>query len=176
MRGVNLGKAKIRVRLLEPGYEHLQEQFIELTIIETFIISPEKAIFIMPLSQYNFSLCHLVFEDDGTLNHRSIKIPNPNYSWHSDTSVGAISDDGAFKSGVSKGTAEIKVVDTRMANNTAETEINVVYPYRLEVRLRDVTGRQRTTPMSSFELHQLYPSTETFVAQMFEPASEQELS
>jgi hypothetical protein len=28
-----------------------------------------------------------------------------------------------------------------MLNNTAEAEINVVYPYRLEVKLRDVTGR-----------------------------------
>ena len=107
VRGVSLGKAKIRVRLLEPGYEHLQEQFIELTVIDPFIISPEKAIFIMPLSQYQFSLCNLVFEDDGTLNHRPIKIPNSNYSWKSDTSIGAISDDGIFKSSIDKGLAEI---------------------------------------------------------------------
>lgn len=53
-----------------------------------------------------------------------------------------------FQSRVTKGTATIKVVDQRMLNNTAEGEINVVYPYRLEVRLRDVTGRQRATPVS----------------------------
>jgi hypothetical protein len=30
-----------------------------------------------------------------------------------------------------------------MTNNTAEASINVVYPYRLEVRIRDVTNNER---------------------------------
>ena len=54
---------------------------------------------------------------------------------------------GVFESGVNKGTSNILVVDQRMQNNTAEADINVVYPYRLEVRLRDVTGRKRLTPL-----------------------------
>jgi hypothetical protein len=76
-------------------------------------------------------------------------VPNPIYAWTSDSEIGTIGEDGVFQSRVTKGTATIKVVDQRMLNNTAEGEINVVYPYRLEVRLRDVTNRKRATPLSS---------------------------
>lgn len=54
-----------------------------------------------------------------------------------------------------------------MLNNTAEGEINVVYPYRLEVRLRDVTGRKRLTPMSESDRLLMNEQTETFSRQMF---------
>jgi hypothetical protein len=63
-----------------------------------------------------------------------------------------------------------------MLNNTAEGEINVVYPYRLEVRLRDVTGRKRLTPMSESDRLLMNEQTETFSRQIFEPETEQELS
>jgi hypothetical protein len=42
-----------------------------------------------------------------------------------------------------------------MLNNTAEGEINVVYPYRLEVKLRDVTHKKRKSPLSDVEQLQL---------------------
>lgn len=77
---------------------------------------------------------------------------------------------------MTKGTATIKVVDQRMLNNTAEGEINVVYPYRLEVRLRDVTNRKRATPLSSTDQLMLNEQTQTFARQMFEPETELELS
>lgn len=48
-------------------------------------------------------------------------------------------DDGKFQSKVTEGEAPILVVDQQMKNNTAEGSINVVYPYRLEVKIRDVT-------------------------------------
>lgn len=162
--------------MLEPGYEHLQEQFIEVTVTEPFVICPANSVYIMPLSQFKFGLANLVFEDDGTLQHRKIKVPSPTYAWSSDSAIGTIGADGVFQSRVSKGTAAIKVVDQRMLNNTAEGEINVVYPYRLEVRLRDVTGRQRVTPMSDADQLLLNAQTETFARQMFEPETEQELN
>jgi hypothetical protein len=52
-----------------------------------------------------------VFEDDGTLQHRKIKVPNPIYSWISEKEIGTIAADGVFQSRVTKGTATIKVVD-----------------------------------------------------------------
>jgi predicted lipoprotein with Yx(FWY)xxD motif len=52
-----------------------------------------------------------VFEDDGTLQHRKIKVPNPIYEWKSDKEIGTIASDGVFQSRVNKGTATIKVID-----------------------------------------------------------------
>jgi hypothetical protein len=81
-----------------------------------------------------------------------------------------------FQSNLTKGTSNIIVVDQRMMNNTAEAEINVVYPYRLEVKLRDVTGRKRVSPLSDQELKDLDGSqTESFARQMFESPTEQEV-
>ena len=63
-----------------------------------------------------------------------------------------------------------------MLNNTSEGEINVVYPYRLEVKLRDVTHKKRTSPLTDSEQLQLNIQTETFAKKMFEPETEQEHS
>ncbi len=59
-----------------------------------------------------------------------------------------------------------------MLNNTAEGEINVVYPYRLEVKLRDVTGKKRMKPLSDSVSLEINAQTETFAIQMFEPEAE----
>jgi hypothetical protein len=90
LRGIALGKATVRVRLLEPGYEHLKEQFIEIMVTEPFVICPQGSVYIMPLCQFKFGLAKLVFEDDGTLQHHDIKIPNKNYDWTSDKKIGTI--------------------------------------------------------------------------------------
>ena len=39
-----------------------------------------------------------------------------------------------------------------MTNNTAEARINVVYPYRLEVRIRDVTNNERLEKLHDDDL------------------------
>jgi hypothetical protein len=41
---------------------------------------------------------------------------------------------------LSEGTQEILVVDTGMTNNTAEGQINIVYPYKLEAKIVDITA------------------------------------
>lgn len=72
IRGIALGKAVIKVKLLEPGYEQLKEQFIEIMVTEPFVIVPSGSVYIMPLCQFKFGLANLVFEDDGALHHRKI--------------------------------------------------------------------------------------------------------
>jgi hypothetical protein len=75
------------------------------------VIFPASSVYIMPLCQFKFGLANLVFEDDGTLQHRKIKVPNPIYEWKSDKEIGTIASDGVFQSRVNKGTATIKVID-----------------------------------------------------------------
>jgi len=108
--------------------------------------------------------------------HRPIALPNSNYEWSvDDESIGLIEENGLFKSRVSKGTSDITVVDQRMINNSAEGQINVVYPYRLVVRLRDVTDNLRVTEWTASDAIQANSQTETFAAQTYEPASQEEL-
>jgi hypothetical protein len=40
VKGVALGSAIVRVKLLEPGYEHLQEQVFEVVVAEPFVVLP----------------------------------------------------------------------------------------------------------------------------------------
>lgn len=82
-------------------------------------------------------------EADGT-EHRPIKIPNPQFKWTTGLEqIGSIQDNGRFKSKVTEGEATILVVDQQMRNNTAEGSINVVFPYRMEVSIKDVTDAQK---------------------------------
>jgi hypothetical protein len=81
--------------------------------------------------------------DDTGIVHTPIKIPDPNYQWSVDqTEIGQVTSSGLFKSRVSEGPVEIKVEDQRMADNTAEGLIHVVYPYRIDVKVKDVTARE----------------------------------
>lgn len=174
-RAIALGKATVRVRMLEPGYE-LKEQFIDITVTEPFVVRPSGSVYIMPLCQFKFGLEKLVFSDDGSLEHTLIQIPSANYKWAANSTIGSIRADGVFQSNLTKGTSGILVVDQRMLNNTAEAEIKVVHPYLLEVKLRDVTGQQRSSPLTSDELTEVRSNqTETFATLMFEPASQNEL-
>jgi hypothetical protein len=43
-------------------------------------------------------------------------------------------------SGMTEGVQTILVVDQNMVNNTAETEVHVVYPYKLRISIHDVTS------------------------------------
>jgi len=71
---------------------------------------------------------------------RPIQTPNPQFKWSTGTAdIGSIKDDGKFRSKLKEGEATILVVDQQMKNNTAEGSINVVYPYRMEVSIKDVT-------------------------------------
>ena len=51
VRSIGAGKAKISVKLIEPGYETIvKEALTKLTIVEPFVVLPAKEIFILPTS------------------------------------------------------------------------------------------------------------------------------
>lgn len=82
-------------------------------------------------------------DGDGS-QHRPIKIPDPQFKWSTNLEkIGSIQENGKFRSRVTEGEATIIVVDQQMKNNTAEGSIHVVYPYRMEVTIQDVTDIQQ---------------------------------
>lgn len=139
IRSMKAGFATVAVKLEEPGYEGIKLVTKKLTVVDPFIILPSEPVYILPTSEFPFSLAHLDMDSDG-MEHRKINIPSSQFKWStSQSEIGQIKDDGKFQSKVTEGEAPILVVDQHMKNNTAESSINVVYPYRLEVTIRDVT-------------------------------------
>ena len=97
----------------------------------------------MPASEFQFSLAHYKIDDKG-LVYTDIQLPNSNFKWSTEAKeIGSVTDGGRFTSKFKEGQSEILVEDQRMRNNTAEGSINVVYPYRIEVKVKDVTNKQK---------------------------------
>ena len=75
--------------------------------------------------------------------HTPIAIPDPNFKWSVERpDIGSVGENGRFLSRLPEGQTDILVEDQRMKNNTAEGSINVVYPYRIEVKVKDVTSKE----------------------------------
>ena len=82
-----------------------------------------------------------------------ITLPDSRYDWSViDRTIGSVDSSGLFCSSKNVGNTGITVVETIMTNNTAEASINVVYPYRLEVRIRDVTNNERLEKLHDDDL------------------------
>lgn len=139
IRSTKAGFTSVSVKLEEPGYENIKLVSKKLTVVDPFIILPAEPVYILPTSEFPFTLAHLDMEADG-MEHRPIKIPSTQFKWSTlDAKIGSVKDDGKYQSKVTEGEAPILVVDQQMKNNTAEGSIYVVFPYRLEVTIRDVT-------------------------------------
>ena len=139
IRSTQPGFAEVAVKLEEPGYELIKRVTKRLTVVDPFIVKPSEPVYILPTSEFQFSLVHLDMDSEGVEN-RAIKVPDPQYKWSTEHGqIGLMGNDGKFRSKIVEGQAEILVVDQNMKNNTAEGSIHVVHPYRLEVSIRDVT-------------------------------------
>ena len=123
----------------EPGYENIKDVTKTLIVVDLIMILPSEPVYILPTSEFLFKLVVVDMDTDDSPN-RQIKLPDPQYAWSTaQEAIGFIGNDGLFRSKINEGEAEILVVDQTMKNNTAEGNINVVHPYRLEVSIRDVT-------------------------------------
>lgn len=80
IRSLKAGFATVSVKLEEPGYEGVKIVNKKLTVVDPFIILPAEPVYILPTSEFQFSLAHLDMEADGT-EHRPIKIPNAQFKW-----------------------------------------------------------------------------------------------
>ena len=68
-----------------------------LTVVDPFIILPAEPVYILPTSEFKFSLAHIDMSSSDVMENRPIKIPNPNFKWSTlDTEIGSIKDDGTF--------------------------------------------------------------------------------
>ena len=82
-------------------------------------------------------------DDLGAISKKPIAIPTKKYGWSvRSIFLGDIKQDGTFNSHLTEGQQRILVEDRDMTNNTAEARINIVFPYRLDVKIRDISDKE----------------------------------
>jgi hypothetical protein len=133
------GVSRVSAKISEPTYERVGQTHVSLTITEPFVITPSSTVYIAPTTRYQFELAKVQLKTND-MQFTPVALPNKQYHWNVDnSSVGDIGEDGVFISKDKAGFANILVVDTSIANNTAESSIRVVLPHILELEISDVT-------------------------------------
>jgi hypothetical protein len=60
VKGVSPGAAVLKVAVIEPGYEHIVPVEVTILVVDPFVIEPKGPIYILPTSQFDFSLFRLI--------------------------------------------------------------------------------------------------------------------
>ena len=129
-------------------------------VVDPFIVEPSRAVFILPTSVFKLSLSKLKKSDTGVVTRENIPLPNKQYLWSiQDETLGAISQDGTFVSRITEGKQDIFVVDQQMTNNTSEGQLNVVFPYKIQMRLKDCTDKKEAVLSLKDGVHDSYFKT-----------------
>ena len=81
IRSMKAGFAKVSVKLEEPGYDQVTMVSKRLIVVDPFIILPAEPVYILPNSEFRFSLAHIDMESADGSEHRPIKTPNANFKW-----------------------------------------------------------------------------------------------
>ena len=56
VKGLKAGQSEIKVKILEPGYESINEVVVRIIVVDPFIISPQREIFLLPTSKFTYNL------------------------------------------------------------------------------------------------------------------------
>jgi nuclear pore complex protein Nup210 len=80
------GHTQLKVAINEPGYEKVRPAFINLTIVEPFVIAPESGDlgttpYILPNSEFHFKLQHLTLTESNGVHFADINIPSEKFKW-----------------------------------------------------------------------------------------------
>lgn len=139
LKGVDLGKARLTVKIQETGYEDVLPATIDLHVVQAFHLVPEDTIYMLPSSEFPIRLAEMVF-GEREITHKMVDLPSPLYSWqHDKHDIGEVNDDGIFFSKDKIGETTVTVIDTRYTPNKAETYVNVVEPAIIDIEIIDIT-------------------------------------
>lgn len=143
VKGLSPGKTTVKVRVFEPGYEQIAAVSKDILVIDPFIIEPQREVYILPTTAFNYNLVKLQKLDNGEMRRHPIKLPSKQYEWStSNPQLGLINQEGKFIADKQEGASLIQVVDNDMTQNTDEVQIKVVLPFRLGISIYDVTEQE----------------------------------
>ena len=140
IKGSQTGKVLVNVEIVE---ENLKTKILsnqrELYVIEPFKIIPDKELYIMPNTQYNFDLMYI---------HSKKIIPSSEHKYFkwsvTDENCGRIKGFGYFYSKDIGCTVKVVVKDTRLEQfNTDEVIVHVLYPNNIDIRYLEITEEEK---------------------------------
>ena len=140
IKGSQTGKILVSVEILE---DELKNKIIsdkrELYIVEPFKIIPDKELYIIPNSQYNFNLMYT--------NSKKIipKSEQKYFKWTvSDEKCGKIKYFGNFYSNDIGCTVQVMAQDTRLEKfNTDEVIVHVLYPNSIDIGYMEINENDK---------------------------------
>jgi len=139
LKGLRTGTAVLSVKLVEPGYESVALTYVTLTITEPFVVIPQKTVYLLPTSKFQFQLAKVSLQNND-MQFFPIQLPSKQYEWNIDVEEkGDIGEDGLFISKDKEGMVHVLVVDKYIANNTADGSVKIVHPDLLDIEIQDVT-------------------------------------
>jgi hypothetical protein len=126
-------------------------------VVDPFIVEPSRSVFILPTSVLKLSLSKLKLSDTGVVSREIIPLPSKQYLWSiQNEKIGTISKDGTFVSRVTERKQDIFVVDQQMTNNTSDGQVNVVFPHKIQMRLKDCTDKKEAVLAFKNGVHESY--------------------
>ena len=140
IKGSQTGKLLVNVEIIE---ENLKSKILsnqrELYVIEPFKIIPDKELYIIPNTQYNFDLMYI---------HSKKIIPSSDhryFKWSvSDENCGKIKGFGYFYSKDIGCTVKVIAKDTRLEQfDTDEVIVHVLYPNNIDIRYLEITEDEK---------------------------------
>ena len=140
IKGSQTGKLLVNVEIVE---ENLKNQIVsnqkELYVIEPFKIIPDKELYIIPNTQYNFDLMYI---------HSKKIIPSSDhryFKWSvSDENCGKIKGHGYFYSKDIGCTVKVIAKDTRLEQfDTDEVIVHVLYPNNIDIRYLEINEDEK---------------------------------
>ena len=52
LKGVNQGTSVVTAKIMEPGYENIEQTIVTLTVTEPFVVVPQNTVYLLPTSKY----------------------------------------------------------------------------------------------------------------------------
>jgi len=104
VKGENPGKSIVRVKCIEPGYEHLRHEIV-ISVQERFLINPSQAVYIIASSTYNFGLI--------SPSRETISIPKSYYKASTTSKLFRVSDSLQVIAPPTEDQTTLKVEDIR---------------------------------------------------------------
>jgi nuclear pore complex protein Nup210 len=133
VEGKHSGKAEVSLKIVEPGYEHVELARIYLSISEPFAIAPSTQVFVLPQAVLQFSL----FRVTEKKYYNLATLPDSDFIWTSGApSLFTVTSAGLASSLNSRGKGILKVQDKQIEDNSLECEVNVVAPNALRISIR----------------------------------------
>lgn len=130
IRGIDIGRESVAVRLAEPELEHLSDTIV-LTVAEAMSLEPPSPVFVIIGTRVHYTLKVLRRN-----KHEVVNLPSPNHHWFvTNDSIASIDPVMGIVDAAAIGTTNIVVEDLRVAGHQQTAALHTVIPNELHLYL-----------------------------------------